>query len=83
MACRQESDDDLMKVWNHWDQVVGKAISEHAQPAACKGKMLLVHVASSAWIHQLQFLKKEIIGKLNDALSDELIEEIKFKIGPV
>jgi predicted nucleic acid-binding Zn ribbon protein len=38
---------------------------------------------SSPWIHQLQFLKKEIIEKLNAALGQDLIEDVKFKIGPV
>jgi len=42
-----------------------------------------VHVSSSAWLHQLQFLKAELLNKLNDNLKNERIEDIKFKIGPV
>ena len=80
---RPEADGGLMDVWQLWDDAVGKAIAENARPAAFKGKLLLVHVSSSPWIHQLQFLKKEIIDKLNIALGQELIEDIKFKIGPV
>ncbi|MFC1813872.1 DUF721 domain-containing protein [Thermodesulfobacteriota bacterium] len=71
----------------HWNDrglaVVGKAIAENARPAAFKGKMLLVHVTSSTWIHELQFLKKDIIRKVNNALGEEQVEEIKFKIGPI
>jgi predicted nucleic acid-binding Zn ribbon protein len=80
---RPEADGGLVQVWQLWDDAVGKAIAENARPAAFKGKLLLVHVSSSPWIHQLQFLKKEIIHKLNTRLGQELIEDIKFKIGPV
>ncbi len=80
---RPEADVGLVQVWQLWDDVVGRAIAENARPAAFKGKLLLVHVASSPWIHQLQFLKREIIQKLNAALGQDLIEDIKFKIGPV
>jgi predicted nucleic acid-binding Zn ribbon protein len=80
---RPEADGGLLQVWQLWDDVVGKAIAENARPAAFKGKLLLVHVSSSPWVHQLQFLKKEIIQKLNAALGQDLIEDIKFKIGPV
>jgi predicted nucleic acid-binding Zn ribbon protein len=80
---RHDSDEDLTQVWQLWDEVVGIAIAENAQPAAFKGKLLLVNVISSTWIHQLQFLKKDIIEKLNLALGQNLIEDIKFKIGPL
>ena len=80
---RRESDADLVRVWQVWDQIVGDVIAQNARPAAFKGKILLVHVSSSAWIHQLQFLKKEMIEKLNEALGNALIDDLKFKIGPL
>jgi predicted nucleic acid-binding Zn ribbon protein len=80
---RRESDGELTRVWQIWDDTVGEAIAANAQPAAFKGKLLLVHVTNSIWIHQLQFLKDDIISKLNVALGKPLVEEIKFKIGPL
>lgn len=81
--CRSESDIGMTEVWRLWESAVGKEIAENACPAAFKGTMLLVHVTSSTWIHELQFLKKDIIKKVNDALGEEQVEEIKFKIGPI
>jgi predicted nucleic acid-binding Zn ribbon protein len=78
---RTESDFALKKVWRLWDEAVGETIARNARPAAFKGKLLIVHVNSSAWIHQLQFLKNDLIAKLNAALGKPLVEEIKFKIG--
>jgi hypothetical protein len=80
---RRESDGELTRVWQIWDGTVGEAIATNAQPAAFKGKLLLVHVTNSTWIHQLQFLKGDIISKINVALGKPLVEEIKFKIGPI
>ena len=78
---RQESDSGLSRVWGFWNDAVGKIIAENAQPAAFRGKVLLVHVTSSTWIHELRFLEKGIIRNINSISGDNLVEEIKFKIG--
>ncbi|MDP2645634.1 MAG: DUF721 domain-containing protein [Desulfobacterales bacterium] len=80
-TCRPETNDELIKIWDNWERVVGKAIFENARPAALKGKILLVHVASATWTHHLQFLKKDLIHKINATLGKELVKEIKFKTG--
>ena len=82
-SCRRESGADLIRIWRLWDDTVGSVIAPNAQPAAFKGRLLLVHVASSSWMQQLRFLKQDMIKKLNLALEEELIEDIKFKIGPL
>lgn len=78
---RCEPDFALKAVWRLWDETVGETIAQNARPAAFKGKLLIVHASSSAWIHQLQFLKSDLISKLNAALGKVLVEDIKFKIG--
>ena len=80
---RHETNAELVKVWQVWDNIVGNVIAQNAKPAAFKGRILLVHVTSSTWIHQLQFLKKEMIAKINHKLGKTLIEDLKFKIGPI
>lgn len=80
-SIRSGSDVQLLQVWELWDGVVGETISKNARPAAFKGKLLLVEVSSSTWMHQLQFLKSDIIAKINEAFGREAVEEIKFKIG--
>lgn len=78
-----ESAGELIRVWQLWDDTVGTAIAANAQPVAFKGNLLLVHATSSTWIHQLQFLKADIISRLNAALGKPMIAELKFKIGPL
>ena len=79
----RQQDAPLLKVWELWERAVGEIIAENARPAAFKGKILLVHVNSSPWLHQLHFLKKDILTRLNRELGRDLVDEIKFKIGPL
>jgi predicted nucleic acid-binding Zn ribbon protein len=80
---RRDTDASLVQVCQIWDSVVGDVIAQNARPAAMKGRILLVHVASSTWLHQFMFLKGEILEKLNHALNGEPVEDLKFKIGPL
>lgn len=82
-SCRKEPDAGLLKIWDLWDSAVGSIIAENAQPAAFKGRLLIVQVNSSTWLQHLHFLKKDLIRKINDALGEEMLDEIKFKIGCV
>ncbi len=82
-TCRRDSAHHLTEICRHWDEAVGDAISKNAQPAAMKEKILIVHVISSPWIQQLQYLKQDIIGRINQASEETILEDIKFKIGPI
>ena len=79
----RQQDAPLLQVWDLWEKAVGEIIAENARPAAFKGRLLLVHVNSSPWLHQLGFLKKEILARINRELGQDLVDEIKFKIGPL
>ncbi|CAB5130153.1 hypothetical protein D3OALGA1CA_3170 [Olavius algarvensis associated proteobacterium Delta 3] len=74
---------DLTRIWDLWDQAVGPVIAASTHPAAFRGKLLLVHAASSTWLHQLQFMKEDILRKVNNPLGEGAVEDIKFKIGPL
>ena len=80
-AYRQRPDMALQQIWMQWDQTVGEKIAANAQPSAFKGSMLIVNVSSSVWLHQLQFEKADIIGKLNQAFGKQLVDDIRFKVG--
>jgi predicted nucleic acid-binding Zn ribbon protein len=78
---RLERGVDPSLLWERWNSIVGPAIADNAQPAVFKGKLLVVHVSSSTWLQQLQFLKADLIEKINTTFGHVLIEDIKFKIG--
>jgi predicted nucleic acid-binding Zn ribbon protein len=73
----------LNQITNVWTAVTGKAISDNTKPCIIKGKLLHVNVTSSVWIQQLQYIKRDLIARLNAALGGEHVDNIKFKIGRV
>ena len=82
-ASRIDVDLDAHRLWQQWEDVVGTTIAQNARPEAIKGKLLLVNVSSAPWMQQLQFLKPELIEKLNENLGRKVVEEIRFRIGPL
>lgn len=78
---RRDGDVELLSLWKVWPDAVGETIAENTKPFAFRSGRLTVHVSSSPWMHQLQFLKKDIIAKTNQLLGRPLITDIKFKIG--
>ena len=80
---RYEAGDKLAQIRDLWEHIVEKDVAKNARPAAFKGKRIVINVSSSIWMHQLQFSKKDIINKINYALGEDTVEEIKFKIGRV
>jgi len=64
-----------------WNQAVGPQISAQTSPQHVKRGTLCVTVATSVWMHQLQFLKDEIIEKFNHLSERDPVTAIRFSIG--
>jgi predicted nucleic acid-binding Zn ribbon protein len=71
------------KIWTVWESAVGPQIALHARPVAFRDNTLTVAVDSAPWMQQLNFLKKQLVEKLNNRLDEALVAEIYFKAGTV
>ena len=80
-AHRPAAADHLARVWDVWSEAVGPSIARHAKPGALQGQVLVVHVTNSTWLHQLRFIKSDMLTRLNQLLETGLVQDIKFKIG--
>ena len=60
----------LHQVFLFWDEVVGGAISSHAQPHVIKGSVLWLSVSDSIWMQQLQFERHHLLELLNCRLGE-------------
>jgi predicted nucleic acid-binding Zn ribbon protein len=80
---RPGGDVELTRIWHLWPQVVDEVVAQNTTPAAIKADLLIVNVSSSPWIHRLQFLKQDLIEKLNAALGHAVVKDMTFKIGPL
>lgn len=68
---------------NAWNRAVGPQIGAKAQPDRLRGDVLYVRVANSVWMHELQFMKQDIISKLNGIPGGTKVAQIRFFIGEV
>ena len=66
-----------------WNRAVGSQISSKAQPDRLRDDVLYVRVSTSVWMHELQFMKQDIIAKLNEILGGNPVTQIRFFIGEV
>jgi predicted nucleic acid-binding Zn ribbon protein len=78
---RPEAKEGMLRIRQVWDRVVEEDTARNARPAAFKGSILLVQVTGSAWIHHLQFQRKELISRLNADFGKTVVTDIKFKVG--
>lgn len=81
MACRSAGDAEMMKIWDIWNDTVGEAIARNSRPASFKGHLLVVHVTNSSWLYHLNFMKKDLMEKLNKALDKDRVRNLILKIG--
>jgi len=80
---RPAMDTEMTRIWDIWDDTVGKPIAMNAKPDTFKDGILIVNVSSSSWIHQLKFLEKDMIININRQLEQISIKHIRFKIGKI
>ena len=61
-----------------WACVVGPRIARHSRAIDYRDGVLQVEVQGSAWMHELGFLKRELMRTLNRHLGTERVREIRF-----
>ncbi len=68
-------------VWNVWAEVVGDLIASKADPIRIEDGKLFVRVSSSTWMQEVQFLKDEIRGRLNQRLGAPVVRDLFLVLG--
>lgn len=74
------ADSSLVETWN---KSVGTVIAAQTHPFKFKNNTLFVRVSNSTWMQQLQFMKQDIIDKVNPAFAQKTIHNIYFSIGTI
>ena len=69
------------RIWTVWDEIVGAAVAQNAQPSWIKDGKLRVKVANSIWLQELGFEEETIKKKLNRRLGRKAVEKIEFRLG--
>lgn len=53
------------EIWNQWEAIVGEKLAKRCRPLSLKFNILTIAVANSSWLTQLQFMKAELLVKIN------------------
>jgi predicted nucleic acid-binding Zn ribbon protein len=68
-----------LEVLNVWADVVGEKIASVAKAEKIDHGRLIVKVEKPVWRNELQYLKVEIIAKLNKIMNEDIVKEIIFR----
>ncbi|MBK7535206.1 MAG: DUF721 domain-containing protein [Myxococcales bacterium] len=69
------------RVVAEWDQLVGERIAKRARPEGVVRRVLVVRVASSAWMHELGLLKQQLLAALWRATGEpRLFDDLSFQL---
>lgn len=64
-------------VFSNWQSIVGDLISQHTVPQTIKNDMLYIKVENSAWKTELEFMKVDLLKKIQKESKQE-IKKIKL-----
>lgn len=69
----------------HWPDLVGQPIASHTAPEKIRFSTLTLLVDGAAWMHELTFLKEEMLQRINGELRQKLgkhaIRTLHLKLG--
>ena len=63
-----------------WADVVGPRVAHHTRAVAFHEGVLQVEVESSPWMHELGFLKRDLVRKVNAHLGRRLVRDVRFRV---
>ena len=61
-----------------WPAVAGPRLARHTRAVSFRDDTLAVEVEGSAWMHELGFLKRELVRNLNRHLGADVVSDVRF-----
>jgi predicted nucleic acid-binding Zn ribbon protein len=71
----------LARVQKVWELVVGPAIAAAANPTAEHTGTLTVTCTAAVWAQELDLMSEDLIPRLNAALGEDAIRELRCRTG--
>ena len=63
---------------SEWPAVAGARIARYTRAVSFRDGTLNVEVEGSAWMHELGFLKPELVRNLNRHLGADVVRDVRF-----
>ena len=71
------------RLQKQWKTLVGEATAAHTWPTRIKFHKLHVLVDNSVWLHQLTYLKRSLLEKIQSEMTELSVDDIIFRIGEI
>jgi len=66
-----------------WRKAVGPQVAAQTFPDRLRRETLYVRVSTSVWMHQLQFMKQDILPRINVLLKAREVKTLHFSLGEI
>jgi len=63
---------------SEWPAVAGERIARRTRAANFRDGVLTIEVEGSAWLHELGFLKRDLVRRANEHLGAQRVREVRF-----
>ncbi len=75
--------EDELQGWRaveEWERAVGPRVARHTRAVGFERGVLRVEVEGSAWMHELGYLRQELITAVNRELGTPRVRDIRFVV---
>ncbi len=75
--------EDELQGWKaveDWERAVGPRVARHTRAVSFERGVLRVEVEGSAWMHELGYLKQELVKAVNRELGGSRVSDIRFVV---
>jgi predicted nucleic acid-binding Zn ribbon protein len=74
---------ELVRLIRLWPEVVGETIARRTEVTALKFHTAVVKVSTAMWIQELNLMRPQILSRLNAAMRNDAVRELRFVLGKV
>ena len=65
---------------DEWPRLVGTRVARHTHAISFRDGRLHVEVEGSAWMHELMFLKRDLIRRIQRHLGSDHVRDVRFLV---
>jgi len=74
---------ELARLQNAWVEVAPRHLQEVAWPAWLSRGKLLLHVDDNQWLHELSYLRSDLLDQLRQACPSAKLKDLRLRVGSV
>lgn len=72
---------ELVRLIRLWPEVVGEPIARRTEVSSLKFHTAVVKVSTAMWIQELNLMRPQILSRVNGAMRNDSIRDLRFVLG--